>query len=152
MGDEMKMGGFLLNSPLKLPLKFDQGALSLTLNDLCPEWNNSAQSQIEIPLERLWNDTSGNFHLSFSFESSSTYEQSNMAVASIGALSAKLNITQGDQQHEIPFCIRPHEVRNYHGSLLRLKKIFQNLKRSFDLDKPNNSLMFFGDSYCKLGI
>ena len=111
MGDEMKMGGFLLNSPLKLPLKFDQGALSLTLADLCPEWSTSSQSHVDLPLDRLWNDTTGSFHLSFNFESTLTCEQSNMTgQPALGPLSAKLNITQGDQKHEVQFCIRPHEA------------------------------------------
>ena len=133
----MKMGGFLLNSPLKMLLHFDQGALRIGVSELCNEWNHCGEKEIIIPLERIWNDTSGNFHLSFEFRPSPS--TSDLPVnesdgktptppPSLWPLSATVGLCQQQQkQHQkqqtnsIPFCIKPHEVRTSHSLSLNLE-------------------------------
>ena len=98
----MKMGGFLLNKPIKTPLKFDSGSIKVSLADICPDWTEKCAAQKEIPLERVWNDTSGNFHLSFNFEAKDP--------SSLRPLNTDI-ILQQMETHSVSVSIGPKEVK-----------------------------------------
>ena len=96
------MGGFLLNKPIKTPLKFDSGSIKVSLADICPDWTEKCAAEKEIPLERVWNDTSGNFHLSFNFEAKDP--------SSLRPLNTDV-ILQQMETHSVSVSIGPKEVK-----------------------------------------